>query len=295
MGKQNNLIFSVIVTYHPNTQTLLNLTKQLLNQKVQVIIVDNTENSYISPPPEAQIIRLQENKGIATAQNYGIQKSIEQGAQFICFFDQDSQIEHDYIDKILNDWQIATAQSKKPVAAIGPRFRDVRHHFFYTVIKLNKFGLRKKIDVSQLTQPLEVSLIISSGSLISASALEKIGFMLDNFFIDYVDTEWCLRAISQGFSIFIGSQSIMEHAIGDKMIHLLGFNIPVHSPFRRYYRIRNAFFLFHLPYIPKTLAIREIIFNNIHQIILLISEKNRKENIKSWLTGIKDGIQGNFK
>ena len=87
----------------------------------------------------------------------------------------------------------------------------------------------------------------------------------------------------------------MEHAIGDKIINLMGLNIPVHSPKRRYYRIRNAFFLFRLPYIPKTLAIREIIFNNIRQIILLPLGKNRKENIKYWFAGIKDGIQGNFK
>lgn len=56
-------------------------------------------------------------------------------------------------------------------------------------IRLNTFHLREKVDISKLEQACEVSLVISSGSLILAAMLEDIGLMDERFFIDYADTE----------------------------------------------------------------------------------------------------------
>lgn len=292
MPSLTDSFFAVIVTYHPDINNLLRLVKQLSAQNIKVIIVDNTgKDTFTVSENDAILIRLAENQGIAAAQNYGIQRAIDNHANYIFFFDQDSTIDPMYTEQMWQDWQQASLLSSKPIAAIGPRFIDSRHHFFYKIIKLNAKGIHNKINVSNIQSPLEVSLIISSGSLVPVSALQDIGLMKEALFIDYVDTEWCLRASAKGYAIFVSSQAVMQHAIGDKIIPLFGFHIPVHSAFRRYFRIRNAFWLARIPHVPKLLAWREIIITQLRQIILIAVEKNKRANLQSWWRAIRDGLQ----
>ena len=115
--------------------------------------------------------------------------------------------------------------------------------------------------------------------------------MRENYFIDYVDTEWCFRAESKGYSNYISSRAVMKHAVGDNMIENRYFKTPIHSPFRRYYITRNAFYMLKEPHIPKGVAIRQIFVNFIQQIIIIINEKNKKGYIMSFYSGVKDGLK----
>lgn len=58
----------------------------------------------------------------------------------------------------------------------------------------NKCGLRKKVFPSKVNARLEVSCVISSGMSVKKKTLDMVGGMKDELFIDYVDTEWCMRA-----------------------------------------------------------------------------------------------------
>ena len=68
------------------------------------------------------------NYGIATAQNKGIEFAIENGADYILFFDQDSSIPDGYVQALYSDYQYLQGQGEK-VGAIGPRFIDDRYNF----------------------------------------------------------------------------------------------------------------------------------------------------------------------
>lgn len=286
-------IFSVIVTFNPNLENVERLVNQLSNQIVIPFIVDNGSNenclSELENIKGARKIFLDNNYGIATAQNKGIEFAIENGADYIIFFDQDSSISADYIQALYQDYQYLIEKGVK-VGAIGPRFIDDRYNFYYKTISVNKSGFRKKHDVSKITEPLHSTLLISSGSLISVETLKSIGFMRDYYFIDYVDTEWCLRAESMGHKNFVSANAVMRHTIGDNVLKFKFFNVPVHSAFRRYFRVRNAFFMMHEPHVPFMLVLREIIFSFIHQIILIMFEKNKWQYINSYFRGLKDGL-----
>lgn len=79
--------------------------------------------------------------------------------------------------------------------------------------------------------------------MVSKEVFEIVGMMDEELFIDYVDTEWCLRCLNYGILVHIIPDIEMVHAIGDKSVKICGINIPIHSPVRRYYRVRNAFLL----------------------------------------------------
>ncbi|WP_333978674.1 glycosyltransferase family 2 protein [Acinetobacter colistiniresistens] len=255
-------LYAVIVTYNPSLN-VLKLVDALIKQNVTPIVVDNGSVEFdftsLHKDETCELIKLSLNLGIATAQNKGIEKAIGLGADQILFFDQDSSIPEDYVENLCLDYE-SLISCNINVGAIGPRFIDDRYGFYYKTISIKKNGFRIKHDVSQINKPLHSTLLISSGSMISVSVLKKVGLMRDKYFIDYVDTEWCLRAETLGYQNFISAKAIMHHTIGDNVINLKFFNVPVHSAFRRYYRVRNAFFMIHEPHVPKILIFREIFF-----------------------------------
>ncbi len=294
-NSQQLKVIAIIVTFNPVTTNLLLLVSQLETQSYRTIIVDNGSDnvadiaSLQTSCSNVEFLPLSGNIGIATAQNKGIRHGLSLGGDFSLFFDQDSSITDDFVSKMIRDF-ISIKQGYK-IAALGPILQDCRYKKFYPVIRISKHGLRTKIipDIT-LSEPIEVSCIIASGCLIDNKILSLDNLMDDSFFIDYVDTEWCLRVISHGFKIFVTPNVIMQHEIGDAHIELLGFSIPVHSAWRRYYRVRNGIFMLKMPHIPKLLAIREIIFSFIHQIILLFKIR-RFEYIEVYFRAVLDAAR----
>jgi rhamnosyltransferase len=78
--------------------------------------------------------------------------------------------------------------------------------------------------------------------LIPLALHAAIGPFRDEFFIDYVDSEYCFRARAQGYRVLRTAKPLMSHTIGAPTRHdLLGKPkwTTNHSPDRRYYIARN--------------------------------------------------------
>lgn len=74
--------------------------------------------------------------------------------------------------------------------------------------------------------------------------------MRDDFFIDYVDIEWGLRAKTLGFQSFGVCGAMMAHDLGDEPIEFFGKRYPLHSPLRHYYHFRNAVWMYRRGWLP---------------------------------------------
>lgn len=292
------IVFSVIVTFNPSENIFL-LVRELAEQNVLPIIVDNGSKDFnfsdLIDNPNICFIGLDNNLGIASAQNIGIKKALELGAEYILFFDQDSVIYDGFVRDIVDDYQLILRENSK-IGAIGPRFIDGKNNFYYKAISISKYGLRVKYNVSEITKPFNSILLISSGSLISVNTLKKVGLMKDKYFIDYVDTEWCMRSEALGYKNYISSKAIMRHTIGDNIKQTKYFTMPIHSSFRRYYIIRNSFYMLKEPHIPNIFVLHQLVINVIHQFLIIYMVKGRRlEYMKSFINGFKDGLKIFFK
>lgn len=284
-------IFAVIVTFNCEILNLKNLIKSLISQKVSIIVVDNNsnENLDLNDLDITKLIKLDKNYGIAKAQNIGISFSIDLGAEYIIFFDQDSTIPNTFISDISFDY-FNLKKNDINVGLIGPRFIDKRNNLYQKSIDYSS-GKRKYIDVSRINSPVRSTLIISSGTFVSTSTICQIGLLKEEYFIDYVDTEWCFRAENLGFSNFVSSSALMFHEVGDGMIKNRFFQTPLYSPFRRYYIARNAFFMLDEKHIPTSVALRQILVNFFQQIIILLYSKNKFLHFRFFFKGIFDGLK----
>ena len=280
---------SIIVTYNPDNKNLFGLVDNLLIQKSKVIIVDN--NSIKKPTLENEnvlFIYLEKNEGIAYAQNLGIDIAMKKGGGYIFFFDQDSQIDCNFIEGMTQQYKTLEHEN---IFALGPVFMDAEKEFYYPSFKLNRLGWMNRNNILDNPKKYEeVSVLISSGMMVSTENIKKVGKLRDIFFIDYVDTDWCLRALSLGYKNFMSYNNPMIHKIGDDSIKILNFNLPKHSPERRYYRIRNLFYMSKIKYIPKFLLVQLFINNLILQLLLIFFDKRKKDYIVFFFKSIKDGI-----
>ena len=97
-------IFAIIVTYNPDNSVLDEFVRKITHQVSKVIIVDNSEPSQVNSYKDVDIVRLNDNVGIAEAQNIGLQKAMDENCDFIFTFDQDSQISDSYCKKMIAEY-----------------------------------------------------------------------------------------------------------------------------------------------------------------------------------------------
>ncbi len=238
-------ILAVIVLYHPDEKQLLSLLKVCTeSSNVHILLFDNAQifNSLKRQIPcFINYFQSPENVGIGGAHYYACQMAVDKKFDFVLLLDQDSQLPDNFVDNmIVGFYQVQKYYPR--LAAVGPSRSDPR----LTLPKKNKWRskLEKNVQLKALIDLWRLkTLLISSGMLIQVSALETIGFPKKEYFIDLVDTEWCLRAHAKTFQLARLEDVWMSHTIGN--VKKVGrFNLNYQSPFRYYYTMRNSLLLF---------------------------------------------------
>jgi rhamnosyltransferase len=124
-----------------------------------------------------------------------------------------------------------------------------------------------------------------------------VGPLGADFFIDYVDTEYCLRARAQGYRVIKTRTPLMTHAIGAPSLHRLLWMqkwTSNHAPARRYYVARNQTVMLREdgrhPY--GIWAIAGLFACVTPAKRILFYEARKKEKLSALLRGWWDGVRG---
>ncbi|WP_232420209.1 glycosyltransferase family 2 protein [Nitrosococcus watsonii] len=247
-------IIAIIVTYEPDLEALERLLLALFSQVEAVVVVDNGSSEDMRQwlkrlnIASLHCAALPENQGVAAAQNEGIAWAKEQGATHVVLFDQDSVPAPDMVARLYGAWR-QLEQDGLSVCAVGPNYQDLRRPKTSPFVRvrglmISRCQCRKEGDV------LEVDHLISSGSLIPMMVLDAVGGMVEGLFIDYIDTEWVLRAQRRGYRAYGICGARMSHVLGNKSIRFLGREVVARSPLRHYYLFRNALWLYRQSWVP---------------------------------------------
>lgn len=138
----------------------------------------------------------------------------------------------------------------------------------------------------------------TSGSLISLNILNIVGRFRDEFFIDYVDTELCIRIGKSGYVVLIANAVLMEHPLGyyksSKLYKILTGRDMVtnYPPIRHYYWTRNGLVL-SVENITSNFkwAVRELYYLLIRRVlIVLVFEDKKIEKLAYIFRGVVDGV-----
>jgi rhamnosyltransferase len=280
-------IYAIVVCYYPDLPSVSRLCRALRSGGCTVVLVDNTEESRLSGAvPDVDIIALGANTGIAHGLNVGIEHALRHGAEIVIYFDQDSEIEDDFIPSLLAPLQPGVPGVVSPVCVDKSKGDELPSQC------LNRFGLLVKEYRRNRTLPYNVDVVVTSGTATTAVTCEIAGLMDDNLFIDSVDTEWCLRCRSKGIPILVVPAATMKHSVGINTIDLGFMKVLVHPPLRCYYQIRNCFVLLRKRHVPLATAVREMCGIFAHRFVLLFFVKQKWVYVRNYCLAIMHGVRG---
>ncbi len=216
---------AVVVAYFPDLEFASRLCTYL-SQFARVYVIDNTPASSsqvtFSSTENLHYHHQSSNLGLAEALNKGCSAALKDGFQWVGTLDQDTVLDESYLVQQIHCWQSA---KKKPFI-LGCNFLNVA-----------KRGYPPRFPISQNLQ--ERRTVITSGSLMHLETWRTLGKFREEYFIDGVDHEMCLRARGCGFSVALNPEILMKHTIGSSICGSPWLPF-VHPPLRKYYSTRNG-------------------------------------------------------
>jgi len=292
---------ALIITYNPSAGFEDHIEKLFLEFR-QIILIDNG-----SSPEFQQMLKTQAdswgealklllnpyNLGVATALNQGIDWAIHQGYDFIITLDQDSLPMPGMVKEMVSVYNTCLQPDK--IAIIAPKVEDPgagiiakylrpKYHFFF----------ERKTCTEEVLEG--VSMVITSGSMYNLGIYKKIGPFRDDFFVDYVDTEYCLRARQKGYDIIVACNARLLHRLGNQRKINIGrveMRPTFHSAIRWYYISRNRIPMAKLyGYAFPHWLLYEIVINSYGLVRMLIFEDHKINKLLAVLLGCIDGFLG---
>jgi rhamnosyltransferase len=242
-------IVAGIVAYHPDIAALIGVIGAIAEGVSMVAVYANSPlPSGFTSQAQAQmgatklvVVAAGENRGLGVAYNAIADIARRAGAGFVALFDQDSLPDAAMIGQLGVSFAALAAAGHRP-AAIGPHPIEGDGVPF----KLPLLGP----PLALIGNPAPIKFIISSGTLLSLAALGDVGGFREDFFIDVIDIEWCLRARSKGLSIWVATAVGMPHSLGRGILKLpFGLRLADQPPNRLYTYVRNQFALLRLSYV----------------------------------------------
>ena len=282
-------VHAVVVSYYPDPDLIKKCVESLSLQCEKVYVVDNTPGGFpqleeLKAYNNVEVIYLKDNYGVAYAQNVGIKRALESGSHYVLLSDQDSVYPENFVKSMLECFR------EEKVIACGPLFLDTnRGDSRFFVIK-SRCGFKR---IYPEHGKYEVFQLISSGMLIKTELLKDVGLMMEELFIDWVDMEWCWRAVKKGYRLIGNADVVIEHGHGESSRTFLWRRITLKSSLRYYYTVRNAVYLALytdiLPPVHRTVLFIKILRNIF--IYTLLSER-KLNTLKHCAVGLYHGIIG---
>ncbi len=278
---------AVIVLYNPDVELFAQVLNSLIDQVDKIYIVDNSScdnRRAIIANTDIEYIPLYENRGIAAAQNIGIEMALARGCRYILLADQDSIAEPHLVAELRRRHRILSRIYD--VAAIGPM--PINRHNEKPYIGPHHERLLRSFCHEGYSF-YEAHSIIASFSFISAKAFEVVGTKNEMLFIDFVDQEWCWRARSRGLRVFVAPDLRFSHEQG-RYRRWLGLGLNISTPARLYFQIRNLLWLSRSNLAPrrwKVRNLRKLCYKIIGYPLLMAP---RRRYMASIVRGLWDGL-----
>jgi GT2 family glycosyltransferase len=238
---------AVVVSFDSGPE-ILRLCDAVLAEADGLIIVDNGSSPTLmrtlrhladAQPARVQLIANDDNRGLAAAQNQGIEAAFRRGADWVLLLDDDSVPRPGMLAAFAD--ALAAARDPQRVALLAAAILQPE-----AAGQTRYWTMRGKWRVARrrLGSAVEEDAIfaIASGSLVRNEAIKSLGGLREDFFIDYVDVEFGLRLKRAGWRILVVPRAMLEHRLGNPTRHAFGawsFKSTNHDAARRFTIFRN--------------------------------------------------------
>ncbi len=298
MNKVNSEnVCAIIVTWNIGEEFIRNF-EAVFHQVAKSIIIDNASNKKTvlmlkniktQYSDKVEIIYNTSNEGIGVAQNQGLDIALKSGFEWILLLDHDSRPEYDMVEILLDAFY--SLRENEKIGLMAPNKKEQNIDKEMKIVVPGFFIWWRKFGDDRIVHNVQSA--ISSGSLIRKDVFSSIGRFRESFFMDYIDTEFCLRMNKYGWKIAGVRDAVLNHNFGNiQSRKVMGRIIGVtnHSQSRRFTIYRNRvivwkqYFLVLPSYIFFDISMA---FYDVLKIVFF--ESARKNKLKAVIKGLLAG------
>ncbi len=117
-------------------------------------------------------------------------------------------------------------------------------------------------------------------------------FFTEEFFLDFVDFEWCWRLQRHAWRFYRATDIVMPHRLGLAQRHFFGLTYHVPAPYRHYFQFRDTLRLAMRPYVPLYSKVRLAGILPLKLAAYPFILDRGGERIKWMMLGIRDALRG---
>ena len=211
----------------------------------EIIVVDNASTDGTSAMlaeryPQVTVLRMKENVGAAGAWARGLSyAALEKQHEWVWSFDDDS-VPNAFVLANLLDGIGSLNGTQADVGMVAPMPVHQKSGTCYPPLLWQNGFVKPSVNYMQ--NPLWFAdLIIASGCLVRGELVGKIGLPRADFFMDFFDYEYSLRARLNGYKIAVVPSARLDHEIGNARKVWAGRSRlwTSYAPWREYYNSRN--------------------------------------------------------
>lgn len=213
-----------------------------IDGEMRIIVVDNASGDgsvqrlreRYAGEKQVELLELDDNYGFSHANNVGIRRAKEWGADAALLLNNDTEIEETMLMELL------ACAKRHPDSMIIPKiyYSDDRKRIWSAggsvspvIRKVRHIGLDRE-DRGQYEEERRISFATGCCLFLPMQVIARAGLLDERFFLYYEDTEYSFRLCELGIDIFYCPQAVMYHKVGAS-------SRGADSPLCAYYIARN--------------------------------------------------------
>lgn len=281
MDNLEPLIYIILLNYNGYKDTIecVRSIEKINYKNYNIVIVDNnsvdgSEEILKSEFEKYKIIQTNSNRGFAGGNNIGIKYAINEGAQYVLLLNNDTLVEAEFLTNLIEE----TLKEKfKPGISIGKIYYNsgIKKIWYagggINYLKGETFQIGcGETDKGQYDMKKNVDFATGCMMLINKEVIEKVGYLLEDYFLYYEDTDYCVKVIKAGYKILYCPRSIIYHKVSASTVIL--------SEIYQFYMCRNRYLFIKRNFKAKYKAIATI-YTNIYMVHCMFIGRYQYKNV----------------
>ena len=269
-------VAAIYTIYHPD-DGFRHRIRHVVERCTLSVVVDNTPGGHRFATGTTEgltVLQDGHNKGLGAALNAGLEEALRQGCEAVVLFDQDSSPHPEFIDALFEGLAAAG-----PRTIVGPLLVDDAD----ADAPAPPSGGSPDLD--------DVTCLATSGMCFRLDGLQPSDRFTEDFFLDFVDFDWCWRLREQGWRICRLRSLPMPHRLGLAQRSFLGLTYHVPAPFRHYFQFRDALKLATRRYVPLYSRFRLSLILLPKLLVYPFLLDRGIERLRWMLLGIRDAVR----
>ncbi|WP_272162415.1 glycosyltransferase family 2 protein [Trichococcus sp. K1Tr] len=283
MGKSVHI---VVLNYNGYEDTIacVDSLMKIQYENFKIIVVDNASANDLSAlqqnlPSEIILLQSGKNLGYAGGNNVGIRWALENGADYVCVLNNDTEVDPGFLKQLVD-----FAEANPDYGMVGPAILEFDEPEIVqtTGAKINiskgaDLPLNQGKHIDEVEKVISCDYIGGACMLVRKEVMVKIGLIPENYFLFYEETEWCCRAKQAGYGVYCLTSAHIYHKGSSSINKVKGLSKYLLYRNRVVFVKRNGTF---------SEKVKFFVYLGLKMVQTLVFDFSNREEIKYYLHGV---------